>query len=102
MTATVVVPTSVQKILDVTTGVYGTPLRIVEYLIAFTKSYQNDWVVAATYITKGTFMGVMGAYTIDSSGDGVQETNTYTAATTRITCTSTTVGTTYVKAMYYE
>lgn len=102
MSAAEITPTSVQKILDVTTSVYGTPKRLVEYLIVFTKVTASDWVVPATYITKGTFMGVMGGYTIDSNGNGVQETNTYTASGTLITCTSVTVGTTYLKVMYYE
>lgn len=101
MAAAAITPTVVQKTYIPATGLTGTPIRLVEYFVKLTKVTQNDWLVGATYCS-GTFLGVMEGYTIDSSGNGVPETTTYTASGTLVTMTSATVGTTYLRLLYQE
>ena len=95
MTATVVVPTIVQKTYMPSTGMTGTPMRLVKYTFKFTKAYQSDWLVTATYFQSGTPL-YWNACVIDSSSNGVvEETDgiTYTSSGTLLTFGSATVGT---------
>ena len=100
MSAAALTPTLVEKRYVQTINSYGTPIRLVEYIVKVTKVTQNDWIVAATY-TPGTLLIVDGM-TIDSSGDGAQEAPTYTATGTKIVLASATVGTTYLTVLCQE
>ena len=100
MAAAALTPTVVQKTYRHSTGVTGTPVRLVEYFVKATKATQNDWIVKDTY-TPGTILMVDGM-TIDGSGDGAQEAPTYTASGTKIVLASATVGTTYLNVVCQE
>ena len=97
MSAAALTPTLVETRYVQTINSYGTPIRLIEYIIKVTKVTQNDWIVAATY-TPGTLLMADGM-TIDSSGDGVQEAPTYTATGTKIVLQSSTTGTTYLTVL---
>lgn len=93
MTAAEVTPTVVEKQFIHCTSSTGTPVKLRRYFVKVTKAAQNDWIDAATYCP-GTFLAADG-FSIDTNG--VQETLTYTLATTRITLTSSGVGTTILE-----
>jgi hypothetical protein len=102
MTAAAKVPDVVQKTYIHSTGMTGTPLRIVKYLFKVTKANDGDWIVTATYFQSGTPV-LYNAVTIDSSSDGVQEGTvglTYTNTGTKLTLSGGTTGTTYGEIWY--
>lgn len=101
MAAAALTPTVVQKTYIHSTGITGAPLRLVKYTYKVTKVTQNDWVVGATYFQSGNPI-LFSGNTIDSSNDGVTETQTWTATGTLLTLTSATVGTTYGEVTYTE
>lgn len=104
MAAAALVPTVVQKTYVPSTGITGTPMRLVKYTFKVTKVTDADWIVTATYFKSGTPI-YWNACTIDSSSDGVQEGTvglTYTNTGTKLTLSGGTVGTTYGEIWYEE
>ncbi len=104
MAAAAIVPTIVQKTYMPSTGMTGTPMRLVKYTYKFTKVTQNDWIVAATYFQSGTPL-YWSACVVDSSSDGVVEETTgitYTSSGTLLTFGSSTVGTVTGEIWYEE
>jgi hypothetical protein len=95
MTAAALTPSVVQFTSLYATGLTGTPVRLKKYFAVVTKVTTSDWVVAETYFP-GTFVSAR-AYTIDSSGDGVEDITTYTATGTKVVLTHANVGTTYME-----
>jgi len=98
MTAAALTPTVVQKTYLPSTGVTGTPIRLVEYIVKVTKATQNDWIVTDTYCPGGQVIMADGM-TLDSSTDGAPEAPTYTHSGTKLVLASATVGTTYLKVL---
>ena len=97
MTAAAITPSVVQKTYVPSTGVSGTPIRLVKYFFKLTKANDGDWIVTATHFQAGTPL-LYNAVTIDSSTDGVQEGTvgmTYTNTGTKLTLSGGTTGTTY-------
>ena len=104
MAAAAITPTIVQKTYIPSTGMTGTPMRLVKYTFKFTKVTDADWIVTATYFQTGTPI-FWNACTIDSSTDGVQEGTvgmTYTNTGTKLTFSGGTTGTTYGEIWYEE
>jgi len=104
MVAAAIVPTVVQKTYVPSTGLTGTPMRLVKYTFKVTKVTDADWIVTATYFQSGTPL-FWNACTIDSSSDGVQEGTvglTYTNTGTKLTLSGGTTGTTYGEIWYEE
>lgn len=104
MTAAAITPTVVQKTYMPSTGITGTPMRLVKYTFKLTKAADSDWVVTATYFQSGTPL-YWNAVTIDSSSDGVQEGTvgmTYTNTGTKLTLAGGTTGTTYGEIWFEE
>ncbi len=102
--AAAIAPTIVQKTYVHSTGMTGTPMRLVKYTFKFTKVTTSDWVVAATYFQSGTPL-YWSACVVDSSSDGVVEETTgitYTSSGTLLTFTSATVGTVTGEIWYEE
>ncbi len=100
MTAAVKTPTSVQKTYIHATSTHGTPIRIVRYFVVITGTANTDWFVAATY-TPGTYLSSRGDC-IDSSGDGTEETMTYTSSGTKINMGGGVAGTKYIEVWCQE
>jgi len=95
MAAAEITPSIVQKTYVPSTGMTGTPMRLVKYTFKFTKVTTADWIVTATHMQSGTPI-YWNACVIDSSSDGVQEATggiTYTSSGTKLTFASATVGT---------
>jgi len=104
MGAAAIVPTVVQKVYVHSTGITGTPMRIIKYIFKVTKVTDADWIVTATYFQSGTPI-LYNAVTIDSSSDGVQEGTvgvTYTNTGTKLTLSGGTTGTTYGEIWFEE
>ena len=104
MVAAVMTPTIVQKTYAPSTGMTGTPMRLVKYTFKFTKVTQDDWIVTATYFQSGTPL-YWKACVIDSSSNGVVEETTgitYTSSGTLLTFGSATVGTVTGEIWYEE
>jgi len=104
MTAAALTPTVVQKTYVPSTGMTGTPMRLVKYTFKVTKVTDADWIVTATYFQSGTPI-FWNACTIDSSSDGVQEGTvglTYTNTGTKLTMSGGTTGTTYGEIWFEE
>jgi len=104
MSAAAITPTIVQKTYVPSTGMTGTPMRLVKYTFKFTKVTASDWLVTATYFQSGTPL-YWKACTVDSSSDGVVEETTgitYTNTGTKLTFTSATVGTTTGEIWFEE
>ena len=104
MVAAAITPTVVQKTYIPSTGVTGTPMRLVKYTFKVTKATDADWIVTATYFQSGTPL-FWNACTIDSSSDGVQEGTvgmTYTNTGTKLTLSGGTTGTTYGEIWFEE
>ena len=104
MSADAIAPTIVQKTYIPSTGMTGTPMRLVKYTFKFTKVTDGDWIVTATYFQAGTPL-FWNACTIDSSSNGVQEGTvgmTYTHSGTLLTFSGGTVGTTTGEIWYEE
>ena len=102
--ASAITPTIVQKTYIPSTGMTGTPMRLVKYTFKLTKVAQSDWFVTDTYCQSGTPL-YWNACTIDSSSDGVVEETTgvtYTSSGTKLTFGSTTVGTTTGEIWFEE
>ena len=94
MVAAEITPSIVQKTYKPSTGMTGTPMRLVKYTFKFTKATQADWMITTVFQT-GTPL-YWNACVIDSSSDGVQEVTggiTYTNTGTKLTFASATVGT---------
>ncbi len=103
MVAAVITPTIVQKTYASSTGMTGTPMRLVKYTFKFTKVTQSDWILTTNFQT-GTPL-YWSACTVDSSSDGVVEETTgisYTNTGTLLTFGSTTVGTTTGEIWFEE
>ncbi len=97
MVAAEMTPSVVQRTNVPSTGITGTPMRLVKYTFKVTKTTDGDWLVTATHFQSGTPL-FWNAVTIDSSSDGVQEGTvgiTYTSSGTLLTLSGGTVGTTY-------
>jgi len=93
--AAAITPTIVQKTYVPSTGMTGTPMRLVKYTFKFTKVTTSDWLVTATYFQSGTPL-YWKACVVDSSSDGVVEETTgitYTNTGTKLTFTHANVGT---------
>ena len=104
MVAAAIAPTVVQKTYIPSTGMTGTPMRLVKYTFKFTKVTDGDWIVTGTYFQSGTPI-FWNSCTIDSSTNGVQEGTvgmTYTNTGTLLTFSGGTVGTTYGEIWYEE
>lgn len=93
MAAAALTPTVIQEEDLVMKGSLGTPLRFKKYYFKVTKATQADWIVTATYFP-GTYLKAH-VCTIDGSGDGADETLTYTASGTKLVLGSANVGTAY-------
>ena len=94
MVAAEITPSIVQKTYVPSTGMTGTPMRLVKYTFQFTKATQNDWIVTEDYMQSGTPI-YWNACIIDSSSNGIQEVTdgiTYTSSGTLLTFASATVG----------
>ena len=94
MVAAEITPSIVQKTYKPSTGLTGTPMRLVKYTFKFTKATQADWIVTGD-IQSGTPI-YWNACVIDSSSNGVQEVTegiVYTSSGTLLTFAGTTVGT---------
>ena len=101
-------PSVVQKIFAPQTGMTGTPMRLIKYIFKVTKATDADWIDTTTSFQAGTPI-YWNACTIDSSSDGVTEGTvglTYThsgaTATTYLTLSGGTTGTTYGEVWYEE
>ena len=104
MTAAAITPSVVQKTYVPSTGMTGTPMRLVKYTFKGTKAADADWIVTATYFQSGTPL-FWNACTIDSSSDGVVEATvgcTYTNTGTKLTFSGGTTGTVYGEVWYEE
>ena len=102
--AAALTPTVVQKTYVPSTGMTGTPMRLVKYTFKVTKITDADWIVTATYFQSGTPV-FWNACTLDSSSDGVQEGTvglTYTSSGTLLTLSGGTTGTTYGEIWFEE
>lgn len=98
-----ITPTVIQKSYVPSTGITGTPMRLVKYTFKLTKAADSDWVVTATYFQSGTPL-YWNACTIDGSSNGVFEGTvgmTYTSSGTKLILTGGTTGTTYGE-IYFE
>jgi len=103
MVAAVITPTIVQKTYIPSTGMTGTPMRLVKYTFKFTKVTAEDWILTTNF-QAGTPL-YWNACTIDSSSDGVVEETTgiaYTSSGTTLAFNSTTVGTTTGEIWFEE
>lgn len=104
MVAAEMTPSIVQKIYKQSTGITGTPMRLIKYVFKVTKTTDADWITAADVFQSGTPI-YYNACTIDSSSDGVFEGTvglTYATSGTRLTLSGGTVGTTYGEIWYEE
>lgn len=101
MSAAALVPTVVQKTYIPSTGLTGTPMRLVKYTYKVTKVTASDWIVTGTYFQSGTPI-LFSGNVIDSSSNGVPETMTYTSSGTLLTLTTSTVGTSYGEVVYAD
>jgi len=100
MVAAEITPTLVQKRYLPATSTYGTPVRLIEYFVKFTKVTQADWIDASTYCP-GTYLGSWG-FTIDGSADGGAETMTFDETNDDIIFGSSDVGTAYAYVICQE
>ena len=102
--ASALTPTVVQKTYVHSTGMTGTPMRLVKYTYKAIKAVQSDYIVTATYFQSGTPIYWNGCV-IDSSSNGVQEGTTgmtYTHSGTKLNFGSATVGTVYGEVWFEE
>lgn len=104
MAAAAIVPSVVQKTYVPSTGITGTPMRLVKYTFKGTKATDADWIVTATYFQAGIPI-FWNACTIDSSSNGIQEGTvgmTYTNTGTKLTLSGGTTGTVYGEIWFEE
>lgn len=95
MVAAEITPSIVQKTYVPSTGITGTPMRLVKYVFQLTKITQDDWIVTADNFQSGTPI-YWNACVIDSSSDGDQEGTTgltYETSGTKLVFGHTSVGT---------
>ncbi len=99
-----ITPTVVQKTYIPSTGMTGTPMRLVKYTFKGTKDADSDWIVTADYFQSGTPL-FWNACTIDSTSNGVQEGTvgmTYADTGTKLVLTGGTTGTVYGEIWFEE
>ncbi|MHA1168257.1 MAG: hypothetical protein ACTSRU_10585 [Candidatus Hodarchaeales archaeon] len=104
MVAAAIVPTVVQKTYVPSTGITGTPMRLVKYTFKGTKVTAADWINTATYFQSGTPI-FWNACVIDSSTDGAQEGTTgltYVNTGNKLTFGHASVGTVYGEIWFEE
>ena len=108
MTAAEMTPSVVQKMYKQSTGVSGTPMRLVKYIFKVTKTTDADWIDTTTSFQAGTPI-FYNACTTDASDDivfegtvGLTYTDSGATATTYLTLSGGTVGTTYGEVWYEE
>ena len=108
MVKAAITPSVVQKTYKQSTGSYGTPMRLVKYVFKVTKVTDGDWINTTTNFQTGTPL-YYNAVTIDSSSDGVFEgtvelsyTDSGATATTYLSLSGGTTGTTYGEVWYEE
>jgi len=108
MVATEMTPSVVQKTYVPSHGMTGTPMKLVKYTFKVTKTTDADWIDTTDSFQAGTPI-FWNAVTIDSSSDGVQEgtvamiyTHSGATATTYLTLSGGTTGTTYGEVWYEE
>ena len=104
MAAAEITPSVVQKTYVPSTGMTGTPMRLVKYTYKFTKATDGDWIVTADYMQSGTPI-FYNAVTIDGSSNGVQEGTvglTFTNTGTKLSHSGGTTGTTYGEVWFEE
>jgi len=107
MVAAVMTPSVIQKTYVPSTGMTGTPMRLVKYVFKVTKTTDGDWILTTGFQTGDPIL--YNAVTIDSSNDGVFEGTvglayTNSGATTKnyLTLSGGTVGTTYGEVWFEE
>ena len=104
MTSAAITPSIVQKTYIPSTGMTGTPMRLVKYTFKGTKTNDTDYIVTGTYMQSGTPL-FWNACVIDSSSDGVTEGTvgcTYVSSGTKLTFSGGTTGTVYGEVWYEE
>lgn len=104
MTAAAIVPSVVQKTYVPSTGITGTPIRLVKYTFKGTKANDSDWIVTNTYFQSGTPM-YWNACAIDSSSNGIQEGTvgmTYATTGNKLVFAGGTTGTVYGEVWFAE
>lgn len=104
MTAAAITPTVVQKVYSHSTGMTGTPMRLVKYIFKGTKAADGDWIVTATYFQSGTPL-FWNACTIDGSTNGLVDGTigcTWVASGTKLTLSGGTTGTSYGEVWFEE
>ena len=101
-------PSVVQKTYVPSIGSTGTPMKLVKYTFQVTKATDGDWIDTTDSFQSGTPM-FWNACTVDSSSGMVQEgtvgmiyTNSGATATTYLTLSGGTVGTTYGEVWYED
>ncbi len=102
--AAAITPTVVQKTYVPSTGMTGTPMRLVKYTFKGTKAADADWIVTATYFQSGTPL-FWNACTIDSGSDGLVEATvgcTYATSGTKLIFSGGTTGTVYGEVWFEE
>ena len=106
MVAAVMTPSVVQKTYVPSTGMTGTPMRLVKYVFKVTKTNDADWVLTSNFQSGVPIF--YNAVTIDSSSDGVFEgtvglgfINTGVGGA-NLTLSGGTVGTTYGEVWFEE
>lgn len=104
MVAAEITPTIVQKIYVPSTGMTGTPMRLVKYVFKLAKATDGDWMVLSSYMQSGVPIS-FNAVTIDSSSNGVQEGTsglTFTDVGKKLILSGGTVGTTFGEVWFEE
>jgi len=99
-----ITPDVVQKTYMPSTGITGTPMRLVKYTFKGTKAADSDWIITATYFQTGDPI-YYNACTVDSSSDMVQEGTigmTYDETAGKLILSGGTTGTTYGEVWYKE
>ena len=102
--AAVKTPSIVQKTYIPSTGMTGTPMRLVKYVFKVTIVTSSDWIVTADHFQSGTPI-YWNACVIDSSSNGAQEGTTgltYTSSGTLLTFVHASVGTVTGEIWYEE
>lgn len=99
-----ITPSIVQKTYVPSTGMTGTPMRLVKYTYKFAKAADGDWIVLSSYMQSGVPL-YYNAVTIDTSSDGVFEGTvgmTFTDVGKKLTHSGGTTGTTYGEVWFEE
>jgi len=99
-----ITPSVVQKTYVPSTGMTGTPMRLVKYTFKTTKTTDGDWIVLSSYMQSGVPI-YYNAITVDSSNNAVLEGTvglTFTNAGKKLTMSGGTTGTTYGEVWFEE